>query len=72
MIYMSVKDRFLDYVRYDTQSDETSGTMPSTAKQKILAQRLVEDMLAIGIADAHMDEHGYVYGTIPANCAKKN
>lgn len=69
---MSVKDRFLDYVRYDTQSDETTGTMPSTAKQKILAQRLVDDMQAIGIADAHMDEHGYVYGTIPANCEKKN
>ena len=69
---MSVKDRFLDYVRYDTQSDETTGTMPSTAKQKVLAQRLVDDMQAIGIADAHMDEHGYVYGTIPANCEKKN
>lgn len=69
---MSVKEKFLDYVRYDTQSDETTGTMPSTAKQKLLAQRLVDDMKQIGIADAHMDEHGYVYGTIPANCEKKN
>lgn len=69
---MSVKDRFLDYVRYDTQSDETTGTIPSTEKQKLLAQHLVDDMLAIGIADARMDEHGYVYGTIPANCEKKN
>ena len=69
---MSVKEKFLDYICFDTQSDESTGTIPSTAKQKILGQHLVEDMKNIGIADAVMDEYGYVYGTIPANCAKKN
>ena len=69
---MSVKEKFLDYVRFDTQSDETSATIPSTEKQKTLGAHLVEEMQRIGIADARMDEHGYVYGSIPANCEKKN
>ena len=57
---------------YDTQSDSSSTTMPSTMKQKLLAQHLADEMVAMGIEDAHMDEWGYVYGTIPANCEKKN
>ena len=65
---MSVKEKFLDYVSYDTQSDSSSTTMPSTMKQKLLAQHLADEMVAMGIEDAHMDEWGYVYGTIPANC----
>ena len=69
---MSVKEKFLDYVSYDTQSDSSSATMPSTMKQKLLAQHLADEMVAMGIEDAHMDEWGYVYGTIPANCEKKN
>ncbi|MBQ2668181.1 MAG: peptidase T [Clostridia bacterium] len=69
---MSVKEKFLDYIRFDTQSDETTGTIPSTEKQKTLGAYLVENMKQIGITDAHMDEWGYVYGTIPANCEKKN
>ena len=69
---MSVKEKFLDYIRFDTQSDETTGTIPSTEKQKTLGAHLVENMKQIGITDAHMDEWGYVYGTIPANCEKKN
>lgn len=69
---MSVKEKFLDYVSYDTQSDSSSTTMPSTMKQKLLAQHLADEMVAMGIEDAHMDEWGYVYGTIPANCEKKN
>ena len=69
---MSVKEKFLDYVRFDTQSDETSATIPSTEKQKTLGAHLVEEMQRIGIADARMDEHGYVYGSIPANCERKN
>ena len=69
---MSVKEKFLDYVNYDTQSDSSSTTMPSTMKQKLLAQHLADEMVAMGIEDAHMDEWGYVYGTIPANCEKKN
>jgi len=63
----SVSERFLRYVSFDTQSDEYSETCPSTAKQKLLGQAIVEEMLAMGIADAHMDEHGYVYGTVPGD-----
>ena len=67
---MSVKEKFLDYVRFDTQSDETSATIPSTEKQKTLGAHLVEEMQRIGIADARMDEMGYVYGTIPATAER--
>ncbi len=63
----SVKERFLRYVSYDTKSDEASQTCPSTPGQKTLGAALVEEMLAMGIQDAHMDEHGYVYGTVPGN-----
>ena len=63
----SVIDRFLRYVSFDTQSNEDSETCPSTDKQKILGQALVEEMLAMGIADAHMDENGYIYGTVPGD-----
>ncbi|QND44844.1 peptidase T (plasmid) [Rhizobium lusitanum] len=65
-----VTDRFLRYVVIDTQSDPTSSTQPSTEKQKNLGRVLVEDLLAIGLADAHLDEHGYVYATIPSNIDK--
>ena len=54
----SVVDRFLKYVSFDTQSDEMSETCPSTAKQKELGAALVEEMLAMGITDARMDEIG--------------
>ena len=64
---ISVVDRFLKYVSFDTQSDENSETCPSTAKQKLLGAALVEEMLQMGIADAHMDENGYVYGTVPGD-----
>lgn len=60
----SVVERFLHYVAFDTQSDEASDSCPSTAKQKLLGQCIVNDMLKMGIADAHMDAHGYVYGTV--------
>ena len=63
----SVTERFLRYVSFDTQSDENSTTCPSTAKQKLLGAALVEEMMALGIADARMDEFGYVYGTIPGD-----
>jgi len=63
----SVSERFLRYVSFDTQSDENSESCPSTAKQKLLGAALVEEMLAMGIADARMDEHGYVYGTVPGD-----
>ena len=63
----SVVDRFLKYVGFDTQSDENSETCPSTAKQKLLGAALVEEMQAMGITDARMDENGYVYGTVPGD-----
>ncbi len=63
----TVTERFLRYVSFDTQSDENSTTCPSTAKQKLLAAALVEEMQEMGIADARMDEVGYVYGTVPGD-----
>jgi tripeptide aminopeptidase len=67
---MSVLDRFLRYVQFDTQSDERSSTYPSTDTQLILLRALVDELRAIGVADAAMDEHGYVMATIPATTAK--
>lgn len=66
----TVLDRFLRYVVIDTQSDADSPSQPSTEKQKDLGRVLVEELLAIGLSDAHMDEHGYVYATVPANTDK--
>ncbi|MBB3660294.1 tripeptide aminopeptidase [Rhizobium sp. BK650] len=66
----TVLDRFLRYVVIDTQSDPSSSTQPSTEKQKDLGRILVEELLEIGLSDAHLDEHGYVYATIPANTDK--
>ena len=63
----SVIDRFLKYVSFDTQSNEESETCPSTDKQKLLGAELVKEMLALGISDAHMDEDGYIYGTVPGD-----
>ena len=63
----TVAERFLHYVSFDTKSDEFSETCPSTDKQKLLGAALVEEMLAMGIADARMDENGYVYGTVPGD-----
>ena len=68
----SVTDRFLRYVVIDTQSDAQSPTQPSTEKQKNLGRLLVEELLEIGISDAHLDEHGYIYATIPSNTPKNN
>lgn len=64
---MTAAERFLRYVTFDTQSDEFSETCPSTDKQKIFGAALVEEMKAMGIADACMDENGYVYGTVPGD-----
>ena len=66
----SVLEKFLRYVRMDTQSDESSQTYPSTAKQLDLLRLLVEELKAIGLKDAVMDEHGYVFATIPATTKK--
>lgn len=61
---MTVSERLLKYVSFDTQSDEGSETCPSTEKQRALGAALVEEMQAMGIRDAHMDEDGYVYGSV--------
>jgi tripeptide aminopeptidase len=66
----TVTERFLRYVVIDTQSDASSSTCPSTEKQKHLGRLLASELKAMGLADAHLDEHGYVYATIPANTGK--
>ncbi|HAM85116.1 MULTISPECIES: peptidase T [Butyricimonas] len=63
---MDLKDRFLKYVSFDTQSDEMSETFPSTEKQKVLLKYLVEEMKSLGLTEVEMDEHSYAMGTIPA------
>ena len=63
----SVTERFLKYVSYETTSDEFSESCPSTQGQSVLGAALVEEMLSMGILDAHMDENGYVYGTVPGD-----
>jgi len=66
----TVEARFLRYVEIDTQSDPESSTCPSTEKQKNLGRLLVKELLDIGVNDAHLDDHGYVYATIPPNVTK--
>lgn len=65
----SALERFLRYVQIDTQSDPESSTIPSTEKQKDLSRLLAEELLALGVSDAQLDEFGYVYGTLPATVA---
>ena len=66
----TVTERFLRYVKIDTQSSHTSTTYPSTEKQKDLGRLLVKELREIGIADAHLDDFGYVYATVPSNTTK--
>ena len=67
----TVTERFLRYVQIDTQSDPTSNTYPTTSKQKNLSSILADELKAIGLNDAHTDEFGYVYATIPSNTEKQ-
>lgn len=67
----TVADRFMRYVQTDTQSDPDSGSFPSTEKQKNLSRILVKELLEMGIADAELDEYGYVYATLSSNTGKK-
>src|SRR5579883_2703046 len=67
----TVTERFLRYVVIDTQSDPASPTCPSTERQKNLGRLLAAELQAMGLSDAHLDEYGYVYATIPATTAKK-
>lgn len=64
---MTALERFLIYVRFDTQSCEDSDTFPSTLKQKVLGQHLADELAQIGLVDTGMDENGYVYGFLPAS-----
>ena len=66
----NIVDRFLKYVSFDTQSDDSTNTTPSTEKQFRLAEYLVEELKSIGMAEVEMDELGYVYATLPANTDK--
>jgi tripeptide aminopeptidase len=66
----SVSDRFMKYVTIDTQSDPHANCFPSTEKQKDLAKILVQELLALGLTDAEMDQHGYVFATIKSNTSK--
>ncbi|MEI7583148.1 peptidase T [Runella sp.] len=68
----TVLDRFLRYVQIDTQSDPNSTTQPSTEKQKDLSRLLVTELFEMGVMNTHLDEHGYVYATLPANTNKLN
>ncbi|HEX2869380.1 MAG TPA: peptidase T [Ignavibacteriales bacterium] len=64
-------ERFLRYVKYDTQSDEDSGSFPSSSKQLVLSRDLVKELKEIGLEDAHLDEFGYAIATLPSNSPKK-
>jgi tripeptide aminopeptidase len=68
----TVLDRFLRYVRYDTQSDESSQTYPSTDKQLVLLRDLADELRALGCADTAVDAYGYVMATIPKTTPKSN
>ena len=65
---MRAYERFLQYIQFDTTSDETCERCPSSESQRVFGKRLVAEMQQMGIADARIDEDGYVYGSIPANC----
>ncbi len=69
---MNVLDRFLRYVTVDTQSDPHSPTQPSTRKQLDLGRLLAQELRDLGVEDAELDEHGYVYATLPATPGKEN
>ena len=68
---MTVVDRFLQYVKFDTQSDELTNLTPSTPGQMIFAQHLEKDLRQLGLADISLDDNGYLMATLPANCDKK-
>ena len=69
---MDLKERFLKYVSYDTQSSEESTTFPSTEKQKVLLEALRDEMLTLGMTEVTMDQYGYVMGTVPASKGYEN
>ena len=64
---MKITDRFLKYVSYPTMSDETSETVPSSAKQLVLSKAIADELIALGLEEVELDEKGYLYATLPAN-----
>ncbi len=68
---MNILERFLNYVRFDTQSDDNSTTTPSTAKQMVFAEYLKEELIGIGLEEVELDSNGYLYATLPANTEKE-
>ena len=68
---MTLVERFLRYVSFDTQSDENSGVTPSTSKQMVFAQYLKDELEALGLEEIELDEYGYLYATLPANTDKE-
>ena len=68
---MNLVERFLRYVSFDTQSDENSGVTPSSSKQMVFAQFLKSELETLGLEDVELDEHGYLYATLPANVEKE-
>ena len=68
---MTLVDRFLKYVSFDTQSDESTGLTPSTPKQMVFAEYLKTELESLGLEDITLDEHGYLFATLPANIDKK-
>lgn len=67
---MDLVERFLKYVSFDTQSDENSETTPSSPKQMVFAKYLQGELTTLGFEDVDLDEHGYLYATLPANTEK--
>lgn len=68
----NLAERFIRYVQIDTQSDPKSETFPSTSKQLDLSRLLVEELLEMGVTDAFLDDHGYVFGTLKSNSNKSD
>lgn len=68
---MTVVDRFLQYVKFDTQSDELTNLTPSTPGQMIFAQHLEKDLKQLGLSDISLDDNGYLMATLPSNCDKQ-
>ena len=69
---MTVTERFLDYVKYDTQSDELTNMTPSSPGQMEFAKYLKAVLLGMGLEDVTLDDNGYLFGTLPANCENAN
>ena len=68
---MTVIERFLKYVSFDTQSDETTGTTPSTPKQMVFARYLQSELEELGLEDISLDENGYLFATLPSNVGRE-